>query len=251
MQVLSRQDFVENYFSYRPGEHVNVIGPTGTGKTHLISQLLGSVKADYPSLQATWLVPKPDDPPMYAIADRLGFRITDDWPPRQKFWQGPAQDHMLWPKHIIDDDDANKAHLHKVFGKCFDHHYVAHGNILVADDTYLLGCIYDLNDKLDRHWIAGRSGGSGLWSALQKPSGTKGKAVSSFAYDAPTHLFFGRDNDDRNLERIGELGISTISPKDTQAIVRGLNIHRINGENISDLLYINRSGPYMAIVRPF
>lgn len=251
MQTLSRADFTENFFDYQPGEHLNIIGPTGTGKTHLISQLLGSVKSDYPSLETTWLVPKPDDPPMYPIAGKLDFRITDDWPPRKKFFESPSKHHMLWPKHIIDDDAANKVHLRSVFGKSFDHHYVSHGNILIADDTYLLGCIYDMNEKLDRHWIAGRSGGSGLWSALQKPSGTKGKSVSSFAYDAPTHMFFGRDNDDRNLDRIGELGISTISPDDTRNLVRSLKVYRINGNNISELLYIHRGGPYMAIVSPF
>lgn len=248
MLRLSRADFVENYFDYRDGEHLNIIGPTGTGKTHLISQLLGSVKADYPGLETTWLVPKPDDPPMYDIAKRLDFRITDSWPASRKFFESKSNRHLLWPKHIIDDDDANTRHLKSVFGKCFDDHYVRHGNILVADDTYLLGCIYDLNAKLDRHWIAGRSGGSGLWSALQKASGTKGKSVSSFAYDAPTHMFFGRDNDDRNLERIGELGISTISPEATRDTVRSLKVHRINGNNVSELLYINRGGPYQAII---
>lgn len=38
---VSRQDFLDNRWEYRPGEHVTFIGNTGSGKTYMAFQLLG------------------------------------------------------------------------------------------------------------------------------------------------------------------------------------------------------------------
>ena len=118
----------------------------------------------------------------------------------------------------------------------------------VIDDAYLIGVLYGMNQELDRHWIAGRSNNASLFTSLQKPSGTVGGAVSSFAYDSPTHLFFGRDNDERNLQRISEIAISEIDPQQIKDIVRHLPVRRVGNSAVSDMLYLDRRGPYMAIV---
>jgi len=189
-------------------------------------------------------MPKPMDDTTNYWAHRLGLAETETWPPRRKLGHQP-NGHVFWPKHIRDDEAANKAHLSQQFGRALTDLYWDGNSITFADDAYLIGVIYGLNSELDRHWIAGRSNNASLWTSLQKPSGTTGGAISSFAYDSPTHMFFGRDNDDRNLKRIAEISISQLDPKDIMNLVKRLPVYKHGNSSVSEMLYINRSGPYM------
>ena len=61
VQVLSfpRDDFLSRRWRYRAGEHVTILGPTGSGKTYLGYQLLEKVAT--PKLPGIVLVMKPRD----------------------------------------------------------------------------------------------------------------------------------------------------------------------------------------------
>jgi hypothetical protein len=249
VQQIPRKDFLEQFWDYRPGEHVNIISPTGAGKSFLTAQLLGQTLAKYPDLDVAWQCPKPNDPAMDAWGQALQLREVDSWPPRYWPWQSHAAGHILWPKHIVDDETRNRAHIAETFRAQMNHAYWHGHSITVADDCYLTGVIYGLNTELDRHWIAGRSNKAGLWTTLQKPSGTVQGAVSSFAYDAPTHMFFGRDSDERNLKRISEISISALDPEEIKSLVRHLPVHRIGDDTVSDMLYVDRRGPYLAQIQ--
>jgi len=248
MQTLSRDNFVSNYFDYYPGEHLQVIGSTGVGKTHLIGQLLGQVNREMPSLKVTYLVPKAVDPSMADWSKKLGYKTITTWPPKKPFWGSEPQGHVLWPPHIRNDAAANSEHLGKVFRQPFNDSLWSGHNIIVADDCYGLAAEKKLNHELNRHWTEGRSAESGLWSALQQPKGTVQGGVSSYAYSQPSHLFFGRENTKANLDRISEIGISTVDPEYVKSIVSSLRVTKINGSNVSELLYVNRGGPYCAII---
>jgi len=248
LQFIGRQDFIRDYWDCRPGDHVNCIGSTGGGKSHLLYSLADVTMARYPDLRFTSLMPKPRDSAVAEWGDRLGLKEIDSWPPRKHFWENEPRGHLLWPKHDINDEERNRANLAELFSKCMNSEYGRGDSITFADDAYLIGVIYGLNMLLDRHWIAGRSSGAGLWTSLQKPSGTVKGAVSSFAYDAPTHLFFTRDNDARNLKRISEIAISQLDPAEIAEVVKHLRVERIGDSNVSEMLYINRGGPHLAIV---
>src|ERR1700733_9532205 len=118
MQNLSRDDFVNNWFTYYPGDHLQVIGPTGTGKTHLIGQLLGKINSERPSVKVTWMVPKAIDPPMNDLSARLGYKVVSDWPPRKPLFGSEPQGYMLWPSHIRNDAKASNEHIGDVFKRC-------------------------------------------------------------------------------------------------------------------------------------
>lgn len=248
MRVLEidRQDFLGNYLDIQPGEHLNIVSPTGGGKSYFLHQIIERVNDD--SVRLASFMPKPSDETTVAWSRRLGLKEIDDWPPRKRPWQDEPPGFIVWPKHIRDDEDANRENLARIFRKAINDQYW-HGNSLtVVDDTYLVGVLYGLNPELDRHWIAGRSNNASLFTSLQKPSGTTRGAVSSFAYDSPTHLLFGRDNDERNLQRISEIAISQVDPNQIKDIVRHLHVRRIGNSAVSDMLYLDRRGPYMAIV---
>src|ERR1700722_15106753 len=205
---LERQDFLDSYLDIRPGAHVNLISPTGGGKSHFAYQMLGKCMQSHPGQRYVSLMPKPSDSTTSRFGEALGLRELDTWPiPPRWPWQSKPPGFVLWPKHVRDEDQ-NREHLSGQFSESLNDQYFDGHSTTLIDDAYLIGVMYGLNPLLDRHWVAGRSSGAGLITCLQKPAGPVSGAVSSFAYDSPTHLFFGRDNDERNLKRISEISIS-------------------------------------------
>ena len=248
--TLQRDDFLHSYLDIQPGEHANWISPTGGGKTHFLYQCVKVMQQRYPDLEYASLMPKPRDATTDQWADRLGLKVTGDWPPRYWPWQAKPAGHVLWPPHIPDDEAANREQLSGTFKKAMNRLYWRGNSVTVVDDAYILGVLLGLNQELDRHWIAGRSSNASLFTTLQKPSGTVGGAISSFAYDSPTHLFLGRDQGERNLKRFSEIAISSIDPDQIKWQVKNLPVHRYGNSAVSDMLYLDRRGPYMATITP-
>ena len=121
--------------------------------------------------------------------------------------------------------------------------------ICLCDDVFVAAVLMGLNPDLEEWWTAGFEGGSGMWAPNQKPSGTLGSgSVSSFSYNAPNHLFLGRDTDERNVKRFSEIG--GIDPAEVAYLVRNLRLYSIGDKSISEQLYIDKRGPYMALVGP-
>jgi hypothetical protein len=188
--TLQREDFLQNYLDVNPGEHFNVISPTGGGKSHLMYQCLNVMHSRYPDLTYASFQPKPGaDETTEKWAAALKLKVTESWPPYRWPWQAKPPGHVLWPPHIPDDEAANREHLSGTFKNAINDLYWRGNSVTMVDNAYLAGVHYGLNPELDRHWIAGRSNHASLWTTLQKPSGTLRGAVSSFAYDSPIHLF--------------------------------------------------------------
>lgn len=247
IQHLSRQEFIEDYFSYYPGEHLNVISPTGAGKSELIGQLSEKVLDYYPHLRYVSFMPKLKDETASKWKERLDLREVQTWPPAKRLFHNDSR-YLLWPKHNVNDEDENRRNLTATFRKGINSQYADGNSLTVVDDAYIIGVLYGMNPELDRHWIAGRSNQAGLWTSLQKPSGTVGGAISSFAYNSPTHLFLGKDTDKRNLDRFSEIGTSTLEPDYIKDLVRNLAVRRIGNSAVSEMLYLDRRGPYLCVV---
>lgn len=77
--VLDRDEFLDEYWDYSPGEHVTIIGPNGLGKTTLGFQLLK--KTATPDMRAYILAAKPRDETFDKWEKPLKFGKTDTWPP--------------------------------------------------------------------------------------------------------------------------------------------------------------------------
>lgn len=191
------------------------------------------------------MMPKPKDDSTRYWMSRLGLAETDTWPPRRKFGKEP-RGHVFWPKHIKGDATQNNAHLGQQFGKALNDLYWSGDSITFVDDAYVIAAMYGLRDELDTYWTMGRSNNSSLWTSFQKPSGTHSGGASSFAYNQPTHIFFGRDNNQANLDKIADIAISQLDPREIMELVKSLPVHRFGESAVSEMLYINRSGPYLA-----
>ena len=247
---LERQEFLDEYWDYRAGEHVSLIYPTQRGKSHLAYQLLGAAMRDNPRLQVVSLMPKPNSPSTHAWAKALNLRETPVWPPQRKLLEAKPAGHVLWPLHRKDlPVDQNRAQVGAMMRKALGAQYWKGNTIMFADDVFILGALMKLNPDLEEWWTAGGEGGAGLWCANQKPSGSLSTgSVSSFSYNAPSHLFLGRDTDQRNIQRFSEIG--GIDPREVEGIVRNLKLYRIGEKTISEVLYIDKRIPAKALIGP-
>ena len=250
LQRLDRQEFLDEFFDYQPGEHLSLIYPTQRGKSHLAWQLLGRAMEQNPGLRPVTLMPKALSPSTHRWADAYGFDEIPGWPPRRRLFHPRPPGHVVWPLHRNDlsaaEDRAQVAealrgamHANFVKGKC----------ILFADDLHLLA-LMGLMTECEEYWTAGAEGGAAIWGANQKPSGTlTGGAVSTYFYNAPMHFFLGRDTDGRNIQRFSEFG-GGLDPREIAAIVRNLRLYRIGKKVISEVLYIDARLPAKALIGP-
>lgn len=234
----------------RPGEHVSFIYKTRRGKTHLAYQCLQVAMAQNPGLRTVSLMPKPRDAATVMWSKALGLKETPVWPPQRWPWQEKPSGWVFWPPHNQGlAIDVNRSNVAGAMRKCLHRQYWDGDSITLADDVYVTAVLMGLNPEMEQFWTAGGSNNAGLWSANQKPSGTLGGgSVSSFSYNAPTHLFLGRDNDERNIRRFGEIG--GVDPREVEHLVRNLRLYRIGDNTVSEVLYVDQRGPYMATIGP-
>jgi hypothetical protein len=238
VRVFGRIEFLARRWKYKPGEHVAFIAPTQDGKTTLAFQILEVTVR--PGLPALVLVMKPRDPTPAAWSKHIGFVETPTWPPRKKYpWEQEPPGHTLWPRHTfvvqVDND-----HLSAQFKKAIQWAYQRGNCIVFADEVYgLIAELDGLTDDLVALWSRGGGMGTGLWTATQRPAGTAGHGIPGFMYSNSTHLFFSRDPDKRSRQRYGEIG--GVDPRLIEAAIMSLGRY--------EFLYINKNGPYMAIIR--
>ena len=248
---LDRAEWLDSYFDYNPGEHVVIIEPTGGGKTFLAYQMLAEVMRRHPEVSVASLMPKPSDPSTVQWMHALDLRETPTWPPQRKLFQPKPAGHVLWPKHRMDLPPAERREeVGRVLRAGLDGQYKAGNSITLVDDAHSAATYMKLNDHIEEILVNGRAGGAAAWLALQKPSGTvNAGGITTYAYSSPTHFLFGKDTEERNLKRLSEMG-GGIDSRRVEEIVRNLRLYRIGTHTVSQKLYVDKRGPYMALIGP-
>jgi hypothetical protein len=256
---FERDHFLKRIWDYRPGEGVLFVEPTQGGKTHLAFQLLQHTDHLRPPVA---MVMKPRDATPAEWTRRLGWREVPAWPPpRRRFWEPAAPGYTLWPPHTLGLDrasvDATNDNLEQQFRRCLLDAYKRGDQVVFCDE--ILGLVEELNlsKELSMLWTRGAGMGAGLWSATQRPAGTRaGGGIPGHAFNMPTHLFLGLDLNQANRQRFGEIG--GVDPRYVSEVVGQLRMHQVETPHgtasVSDKLYIdkrgNHLGPYMAIIGP-
>lgn len=234
VKLIDRRRFLERMWSYRAGQHVSFIGPTGSGKTYLALQLLArSVSED---LSGYVTVMKARDKTM---GDFL--RTHDRWrrvlnfppPPHVPGTTRPVG-YAVWPHHT-NDPEADDVRHEEIFHRMHRQLYVKGDNIIFDDEVVSLVREMNMKADLTRIWTKGRSIGSGLWGATQRPA-----MVPLEMYDQAQHLFLANIKDKRSQDRFGE--ISGVDPELVVSVVRQLPQHH--------WLYIRQEEGSMCVVGP-
>ena len=235
IELIDRQSFLLQYWNYKQGEHVTILGPTGSGKTTLAYELLKHSATE--ELPAVVLVMKPRDQTAAKYSKDLDFRVVRNWPPpKLKYIPKKPKGWTLWPKHTFNvTQDEHR--MHTIFARAMMDCYKRGNRIVFADELLGLTDDLQLDDEVRVILTRGRSMGCGFWSASQRPFN-----VPMYAYDQAEHLFLAYDPDARTIKRYSEIG--GVNPKLVSAITPQLDKHQ--------WLYIQRSGkrgPALCIVQ--
>ncbi|WP_371591270.1 hypothetical protein [Streptomyces sp. NBC_00470] len=230
---FDRKTFLAEVWDYSAGEHVTVLGPTGSGKTYLAYELLRHSVSE--TLPAVVLVMKPKDPTALGFSTSMKFPIVRDWPPPQTkrlFSDGKPRGWTLWPKFAYDPAIDNARHR-GVFRRAILDCYRKGNRSLFADETYSLEEELGLSEELRTVWTKGRSMECGLWAASQRPA-----YISKWAYQAH-HLFLSHDPDVDAQNRLSEIG-GAVDPGKVRWMLPRLQKH--------EWLYVNRDERAMCVV---
>lgn len=237
---IPRDVFLRDYWRYEPGEHVTVIGKTGSGKTYLSFELLGASIS--PKLPGVVLVMKPRDETVDRWQRRLKLKRIATWPPPlvRRYYE-PPRGWVLWPK--LGDLDRDDIVLRREFEKCFKESYAqaarknGQPRAIFADEIVGVSKDLGLERQVKGLWMRGRSVGIGVWAATQRPFD-----APLLAYQAAEHLFLAAEPDDRNRKRLAEIGgfDSRLLEQLVHPDSRLLRQH--------EFLYLGRSNHVMAII---
>lgn len=175
---------------WRQSEHVALVGPTGQGKTTLMISLLK--KRDYVAVFGT----KPHDDTMIKLI-KSGYQHLQRWEhmPVNRY---PRR--VIWPNIIANQLDSEDQ-MTKIFREAYGAAFREHGWCLAIDEGWYMSKVLKLDKEMRTIWTQGRSLGLSHVVATQRPAW-----VPTEMYDQSTHLFFWRNNDDRVIQRIMEIG---------------------------------------------
>lgn len=212
------------YFVWQQGEHATLIGPTGAGKTTLSMALLPLRR--YVVATGT----KPKDPTLDILNSEYSYQKLPRWVKLSP---------ELYPKRLIwpDARDLHSAEKQReIFMDTFSNVYREGGWCIYIDEMWYFVHHLKMEKEIRTFLQQSRSNKISMLLLTQRPA-----HVPLECYDQSTHLFFARDNDERNLQRIS--GIAWLSAKTVRETVASLKRYQ--------WLYINtKTGEMMKTTPP-
>lgn len=204
--------FAMGDLAWLQGEHVSLIGPTGSGKTTLAYFLLPF--RQYSIVLAT----KPKSPSLTRFGRDHGYKVMRDWK-----WYPPSRvpKRIIWPQMNNITDTINQG---RVIGETLGNVFTEGGWCLYIDELRYVTETLGYKRWVNLYLLQGRELGISLVVGSQRPAW-----IPLEVFDQATHLFFWNDRDDRNLSRIS--GISSMDTYTIRETILGLKTH--------EFLYIN------------
>lgn len=171
--------------TWRAGEHVTIIGGTGSGKSELARRILGIRKS------SVVFGTKPRD-------DTLDRFVADGWT-RIRSWPPPEDIRraILWP---VIEARSDLDSLGPLFAATLDDIFVEGAWAIYIDELHYATGRLGLAAHLGDIWEQGRSLGVTLIVATQRPAN-----IPLLAYSQATYLALFRTTDARDLDRLADV----------------------------------------------
>lgn len=185
---------------HRQGEHIAIVGPTGSGKTVLgveLCKLIGTrIAEDRRPTRVTILSYKPRDSTISALPEKEWPRVKK-WPPNY------AQEHVIvWPK-ASSPSTAARQHRN-VFLPLLDTIYQEGGQtIYIPEAAYFerpLPSGLGMQGTMEQFWSTARSLELTVISDTQRP-----RHVTRLMWSEPSWLFIYPLDDEDDIARIAQL----------------------------------------------
>lgn len=204
MQVIAWEDFTELFKrNHEQGEHVALVGQTGSGKSVLafsLCEIIGSrpAKNRRPS-SVVILGTKPRDDTLMTLARRK----RDKWPIIKTWPPAYGQEHcIVWPRG--GTPTAETAKQRRVFGPLLGAIYQEGGQAVCIDEASEfernapqgLG----LAPTMEKYWTAARSNKLTLIAGTQRP-----RHVTLYMWTEPSWVFIFSLDDELDIKRVAEL----------------------------------------------
>jgi hypothetical protein len=173
--------------TWKQGEHLASVGPTGCGKTTLLSRVLPARR------YVVVLVTKTRDRTLKT--QFKGFDRIYQWPPNR--WQSRI---LLWPK----GDRTVRGTILKqkdVFQKALDHIFNDGNWCVVFDEQHYICKKLGLSVENEMFLHQGRSSGLSVVNGTQRPAW-----VPVVTYDSSTHAFVWNTGFEADRKRLADLG---------------------------------------------
>ena len=192
---------------WRPGEHVSILGPTGSGKSHLALALLEQRR------YVVALCNKTRDSTLAPLVRRGGgWRRIKTWPPPVPPRFAPKV--VVWPKpRSLSTARGEQA---DAFAATLDGIYLGGGWCLFIDEAYYLANTLGLATDMKVLWQQGRSAGTSIVACSQRPA-----FIPLEMYSEASHVFIFRLRDQQSIKRLGEVG--NVDPRQLAGVVESLD----------------------------
>lgn len=184
-----RWDVFRSKIKFRQGEHITIVGTTGSGKTVLIRELVED--RDYSVLLGT----KNEDKELYAPFEERGYEITDQFDP------SPDRDEsrIIFRPRLTSPDAKGRSRQAEAFRDMLTEAWEYGGWTITIDELFYVAATLKLDDVFETLWTTGRSLHITVVAATQLPV-----KVPLLAFDQATHLFLFRNTDQYRIKRMAE-----------------------------------------------
>jgi hypothetical protein len=204
VERFTRDEFINERWAHRQGEHVTILAPSGWGKTTLAFDLLRPLST--PDEPSVILVMKARDRTVDQFGKDMGFIKVRSWPPpiSRAYKHSPIRPpgFLLWPKFTGDpniDHERQRGEFRAALLGCMRR---GRGVKVFADEVADLGRgALGLEKTIDHFLRQARSLDASLFAATQRPFNAPG-----MIYGGAMHLFIGNDTDERSRKRYEEIG---------------------------------------------